>query len=135
MTQDRTTLWFFELFHRLPRQGPGDEVSTIKALRLIPRIGSGTRALDLGCGTGLQTRILARNSPAHFLAVDNHPPFVEEANRQARAAGLDARIETRVGDMQRLDFAPGSFDLIWCEGAIYVVGFEAGLRRWRSLHR
>ena len=27
----------------------------------------------------------------------------------------------------------GAFDLIWCEGAIYNVGFEAGLRAWRRL--
>jgi SAM-dependent methyltransferase len=35
--------------------------------------------------------------------------------------------------MRQLDFAPGSFDLIWCEGAIFVTGFEAGLRDWRPL--
>jgi SAM-dependent methyltransferase len=127
------TIWFFEIFDGLPRQGPGDEASTIKALALVPGIGSGTRVLDLGCGTGRQTRVLARNSPAHVVAIDNHQPFVEEANRQARAAGLDDRIDTRVGDMHRLEFAPGSFDLLWCEGAVYVVGFEAGLRGWRSL--
>ena len=126
-------MWFFEIFDGLPRQGPGDQNSTIKALALVPGIGSGTRVLDLGCGTGLQTRVLASNSPARFVAIDNHQPFVEEANRQTRAAGLDGRINTRVGDMNRLEFAPGSFELIWCEGAIYVVGFEAGLRAWRSL--
>jgi SAM-dependent methyltransferase len=124
---------FFEIFDGLPRQGPGDEASTIKALTLVPGIGPHSRVLDVGCGTGMQTRVLARNSPAPFLAVDNHPPFVEEANRQAREQGLDGRINTLVGDMHRLDFAPGSFDLIWCEGAIYVVGFEAGLRAWRPL--
>ena len=127
------TTWFFEIFDGLPRQGPGDETSTIKALALIPGVEAETRGLDLGCGTGLQTRVLARHSPAHFVAIDNHPPFVEEANRQARAAGLDGRIDTRVGDMHRLELAPGSFDLVWCEGAVYVVGFEAGLRGWRSL--
>ena len=81
----------------------------------------------------MQTRVLARNSPAHLVAIDNHPPFVEEAKRQARAAGLEGRIDTRVGDMHQLDFAPGSFELIWCEGAVYVMGFEAALRGWRSL--
>jgi SAM-dependent methyltransferase len=32
-------------------------------------------------------------------------------------------------------FPDGSFDLVWSEGAIYLVGFEAGLRRWRRLLR
>ena len=42
-------------------------------------------------------------------------------------------MEARVADMRRLDFADGSFDLIWCEGAIYNVGVETGLRDWRRL--
>lgn len=124
---------FFEIFNGLPRQGPGDAASTVKALSLVPGIGPETRVLDLGCGTGLQTRVLAQNSAARVVAIDNHLPFVEEANHQARALGIANRVDTRVGDMRQLDFGPGSFDLIWCEGAIYVVGFAAGLRSWRPL--
>ena len=32
--------------------------------------------------------------------------------------------------MHSLDFADGSFELIWCEGAIYNVGVETGLCDW-----
>ena len=133
MTEDRMTSLFFEIFSGLPRQGPGDAASTIRALNLVPGIGPDSRVLDLGCGTGVQTRVLAQSSAARILAIDNHPPFVDEANRQAKAVGLSSRVETRVGDMGRLDFAPASFDLIWCEGAIYAIGFKAGLRQWRPL--
>ena len=35
--------------------------------------------------------------------------------------------------MRQLEFAPGSFDLIWSEGAIYNIGFRAGLEAWRPL--
>jgi SAM-dependent methyltransferase len=124
---------FFEMFSGLPRQGPGDTASTLKALALVPRIGPQTQVLDVGCGTGRQTLVLARNSPARIVAVDNHPPFIEELNRAARGFDSAGRVEGRVQDMLCLDFAPGSFDLIWCEGAIYVLGFEAGLREWRRL--
>jgi SAM-dependent methyltransferase len=123
----------FEMFHGLPRQGPGDTSSTLKALALVPAIGVQTRVLDLGCGTGMQTRVLAQKSPARFVAIDNHAPFVDELNRQAQTLGIADRLEARVGDMRRLDFAPGSFDVIWCEGAIYNMGFEAALRDWRRL--
>ena len=133
MTDDRATALFFELFSGLPRQGPGDADSTLRALALVPGVGPRTRVLDVGCGTGLHTRVLAQGSPARIVAVDNHPPFVEELNRQARALGLAERLEAHVGDMRQLDFAPGSFDLVWSEGAIYVIGFEAGLREWRPL--
>jgi SAM-dependent methyltransferase len=133
MADDRTTALFFELFSGLPRQGPGDAAGTLRALALVPGVGPRTRVLDVGCGTGFHTRVLAQASPARIVAIDNHPPFVEELNRQAQAAGLAARLEARVGDMRQLDFAPGSFDLVWSEGAIYVMGFEAGLQAWRRL--
>jgi SAM-dependent methyltransferase len=33
--------------------------------------------------------------------------------------------------MHRLPFTAAAFDLIWCEGAAYIMGFERGLREWR----
>lgn len=133
MPEETTTTLFFELFNGLPRQGPGDAGSTLRALSLVPDVGRGTRILDIGCGTGQQTRVLAHNSPASIVAVDNHPPFVAILNEEARRLGLADRVEARVGDMCHLDFADASFDLIWCEGAIYIAGVEAALRDWRRL--
>jgi SAM-dependent methyltransferase len=124
---------FFELFTGLPRQGPGDAESTLRALALVPGIGPETRVLDLGCGTGLQTRVLAQDSPARFVAVDNHAPFIDVLNREAQRLGIADRLEGRVADLRRPDFAAGSFDLIWCEGAIAIMGVEAALRSWRRL--
>jgi serine/threonine-protein kinase HipA len=37
--------------------------------------------------------------------------------------------------MEELDEPPESVDLIWIEGAIYIVGFAEGLRLWRPLLR
>ena len=46
--QDRITRLFFELFEGLPRQGPGETFSTLRALALVPDVTSSTRILDLG---------------------------------------------------------------------------------------
>ena len=135
MAPERLTTLFFELFSGLPRQGPGTTASTRRALGLVPDVGVRTRVLDVGCGTGAQTLVLARDSPARIIAVDNHPPFIDALNRRAHGLGITNRVEARVADMRRLDFADGSFDLIWCEGAIYNMGVEAGLRDWRRLLR
>ena len=135
MAPDRAAALFFELFSGLPRQGPGDTASTRRALGLVPGVGPQTRVLDVGCGTGAQSLVLADSSPACIVAVDNHLPFIDALNREARSLGIADRLEARVADMRSLDFADGSFDLIWCEGAIYNVGVEAGLRDWRRLLR
>ena len=128
-----TTL-FFEIFNsELPRQGPGDTISTLRALALVPGLGPTARVLDIGCGTGPQTIALAQNSAAHIVAVDTHEPFVNALNQQARLLGIAHRVEAHLRDMRQLDYPPGSFDLIWCEGAIYIMGFEAALSDWRKL--
>ena len=135
MAADRVEALFFELFSGLPRQGPGTAASTRRALRLVPSVGPRTRVLDIGCGTGAQTLVLALSSPSRIVAVDNHPPFIHILNREAQRLGVANRLEARVADMRRLDFADDSFNLIWCEGAIYNVGVKAGLRDWRRLLR
>jgi ubiquinone/menaquinone biosynthesis C-methylase UbiE len=35
--------------------------------------------------------------------------------------------------MMELPFDEDSFDLIWCEGGIYIIGFEKGLTEWKPL--
>ena len=135
MGADQPTTLFYELFSGLPRQGPGSAAATRRALGLVPGVGPRTRVLDVGCGTGAQTLVLAESSPAHIVAVDNHPPFIDALNGKAQALGITDQLEARVADMHRLDFADGSFDLIWSEGAIYIMGVEAGLRDWRRLLR
>jgi ubiquinone/menaquinone biosynthesis C-methylase UbiE len=128
------TSLFFEIFSSdLPRQGPGDRASTLKALALVPNVGPGTRILDVGCGSGPQTLVLAEASHAAILAVDTHEPFISALIQQTQMLGLAGRVDARVGDMRHLDYPPGSFDLLWCEGAIYIMGFEAALRDWRRL--
>jgi ubiquinone/menaquinone biosynthesis C-methylase UbiE len=133
---ERMRTWFFEIFNAdLPRQGPGDDGCTLKALSMVPGIDRRTRALDIGCGTGPQTLVLAQHSPANIVAVDTHEPFIMALRRHAERLGISHRIDARVGDMRALDVPPGSFDLIWCEGAAYIMGFEAALRDWRKLLR
>ena len=70
---------------------------------------------------------------ARFVAIDAHQPFLEELRRRVDAAGLGARIEPRFGDMRALPFEPGSIDVIWCEGAAYMMGVPKALEAWAPL--
>jgi serine/threonine-protein kinase HipA len=89
--------------------------------------------LDLGCGTGAQTLVLARSLGVKVVAVDLHQPHLERLQAVAKEQGLSHLIETRCLDFSQLDGAQESVDLIWSEGAAYVLGFEETLSRWRSL--
>ena len=41
------------------------------------------------------------------------------------------RIQIVKDDMTSLDFPPATFDLIWSEGAAYIMGFENALNTWK----
>ena len=133
MESSRSESLFFELFDGLPRQGPGTVKSTCRALDLIPNLGPCSQILDIGSGTGAQSMVLAENTQALIVAVDTHPPFLTDLNREANRLGVSQRLKPCVADMHNLAFKDMSFDLIWCEGAIYNMGFEAGLQSWRRL--
>jgi len=124
---------FFALHQDLPREGPGNDASTLEALKRLSPLPPHPRVLDLGCGPGQQTLVLARALQTKIVAVDTHQPFLDQLNRSAAEAGLAGFIETRCTDMGALDVAEGSIDLIWSEGAAYILGFGEALRRWSRL--
>ncbi len=133
MSTDTFWKYFYEIYEALPRQGPGSRDSTERACRMLPPSTRAQRILDVGCGSGAQTLDLARATEAHLVAVDTHEPFIAQLTRRAGAMGLEKRITAQVGDMAHLRFPDGSFDVIWSEGSIFIVGFAKGLAAWRRL--
>ncbi len=125
-----TMKYFYELFEELPRQGPGSEEATRKALRLLKDLPARPTVLDIGCGCGLQTQILARELKTRMVAIDNHRPVLERLNEAATRQGLD--IETRELSMIDMPFEESSFDLLWAEGSIFIIGLQRGLNDFRA---
>jgi len=124
---------FWEVHSGLPREGPGDNESTRKAYMMLEELPENPRILDVGCGSGMQTIELAKLSDGQIDALDNHEPFLEDLKLRAEKEGVNDRIRPVKGDMFNLNYDDSSFDLIWSEGAIFVIGFEKGLREWRRL--
>ncbi len=124
----------FMVHQGLPRQGPGARQHTARALSLMDGLPEAPELLDIGCGPGMQTVDLAGLLPAaRIQAVDAHQPFLAEGINRAEAAGCADRIQFGAGDMRALPFEPGRFDLLWCEGAAYIMGIAAALEAWRPL--
>jgi SAM-dependent methyltransferase len=92
------------------RRGPESLISLGAALDRLdfdPR-----RILDLGTGTGVGARVLARRFPeAEVVGVDLSPSMVEEARRLVPAE-LVGRIAFETGDATALPFAEAAFDLV-----------------------
>jgi SAM-dependent methyltransferase len=126
---------FWHLHRGLPRQGPGSDPTTRRLLSLADPLPATGEALDLGCGPGRASLVLARETGLHITAVDTSPELLAELERDAAEQGLTDRITARQVSMDALDVAPGSVDLIWSEGAVYLMGFDAALRGWLPLLR
>ncbi len=127
----------FSFFERLDRKAPGSRESTCKALSLVTGMSTQPHVVDLGCGSGASTLVLAEvlGHGSNLTAVDIHQAFLDDLDSRAARLGLSTRITTLRADMSDLPLADGQFDLVWSEGAIYLLGFAEGLRRWRRLLR
>jgi len=53
--------------------------------------------------------------------------------RRAEDQGVSDKIRPLLKDMRDMGLEPGSFDLIWSEGALFVMGFPEGVAMCRSL--
>ena len=122
-----------DLHKHSERQGPGSEADTLRALDLLNLpTHHNLKIADIGCGSGGQTISLAKNVNGQITAVDLFPEFLKELNEKSRHSGLSDNIITLEKSMDDLPFSKGEFDLIWSEGAIYSIGFENGLQKWKD---
>jgi SAM-dependent methyltransferase len=81
-------------------------------LALAPwlKVAAGARVLDVGCGVGRWSRLLAARG-AKVLGVDLSPTMIVQAQQRAAAEGLAERCRFRVQDLSHLDVGE-QFDLV-----------------------
>ncbi|MEA3323402.1 MAG: class I SAM-dependent methyltransferase [Patescibacteria group bacterium] len=115
------------------RQGPGSSYETMKALNLTGiNKKDDLKIVDIGCGSGAQTIVLAQNTNGQIIGVDLFPEFLDKLENDAMELGLQDKITTLKKPMEDLPFDKEEFDIIWAEGAIYNMGFEAGIKKWKD---
>jgi len=122
---------FFEIHKGLPREGSGRDEYTQKAYEMIPKIEN-PLILDIGCGPGLQTIKLAKLSKSNVIGIDIHQSFLDQLENSAKKENLLDKIKIMNKSMIDMDFPEESFDIIWAEGSIFIIGFEKGLMDWKK---
>ena len=85
----------------------------------------GSHGLDVGCGIGLQTWLLADavGADGHITGMDIAPELLVFGENLVRNAGLSKQITFREGDRSRLPFAKNTFGWAWSADC---VGYPAG---------
>jgi ubiquinone/menaquinone biosynthesis C-methylase UbiE len=121
---------FFEIHKGIPREGSGRDEYTQKAFEMIPAIKQ-PKILDIGCGPGLQTVKLAKLSDGGVIGIDIHQPYLDDLVKNAKKHDVSNRIKALNMSMKEMDFPEESFDIIWSEGSIFVIGFEQGIKDWK----
>ena len=105
-----------------------DEVNSMPAILQVEdvatdelRLSPEQRVLDLGCGTGDDTRRLARlvAPGGEVVGIDASAAMIEVARRRLLGTGVPASFH--VGDAMALDLPTDSFDAVRCERLLIHV--------------
>jgi len=132
-------------------------LSAVRSLLAAAEIQPGERALEVGCGTGVLCRWLARetglNNP--ITGMDVNAYFLNEAREIAQREGLESAVSFREGSAEALPFDDGSVDVAFSStvnqrvnadlmlaemlrvakpgGRIAVLGHAHDINRWINL--
>lgn len=105
---------------------------TRKAFQMLPKLER-PRILDIGCGSGVPTIELAKLSDGEIIGIDIDQSLLNNLNRKIEDEGFSGRVRTMKCSLFEIDLPDESFDIIWAEGSIWIIGFEKGLKEWRRL--
>lgn len=128
-------LYFYVAFKDMDRLAPGSDKSTLKAIDYIDfNNDSQLTILDIGCGAGASTLLLAdyfKNSTIE--AIDLFPHYLKVLDEKIADNDLDNRVYTCQMDMNDLDYPNCEFDIVFSEASAYIMGFAKALKSWKRV--
>jgi SAM-dependent methyltransferase len=104
---------------------------TRKAYNLIPKIKNPS-ILDVGCGSGIPTIELAKISNGQVTGIDIDERLLSILRIRTKDEGLNNKVNVLNISISMMSFPKESFDIIWSEGAVFVIGFENSIKNWRK---
>ena len=76
---------------------------------------------------------MAKLSDGEIIGIDINQSLLDKLNRKIEEEGFSSRVKTVKCSLFEIDFPDESFDIIWAEGSIWIIGFEKGLKEWNRL--
>ena len=98
---------------------------------MLPKLDK-PRILDIGCGSGVPTMELARLGQGEVIGIDIDQPALDKLTKKIREAGSSNRVQAVNCSILDMVFPDESFDIVWSEGSIFVIGFERGIQEWKQ---
>ncbi len=94
---------------------------------VVAKLERGARVMDVGCGLGASTLIMAKAFPnSHFAGADYHAPSIEAARAEATKAGV-SNCSFQVASAKGYD---GAYDLICYFDCLHDMGDPVGAARY-----
>lgn len=119
-----------ELHEHLFTASPARLACTRKAFAMLPELDR-PRILDIGCGRGEPTIELANLSGGEVIGLDSDQESLTELSQRIDEHNLADRVRIVRRSMLKMGFDEESFDIIWAEGSVHIVGFQKALDSWR----
>ena len=87
-------------------------------MQTLPNL-KGARVLDVGCGEGADSVLLAALGAAKVTGIDLSPKAVDLAWERARIDGVADRVEFHCQAIEQADLPAASFDIVWCNAILH----------------
>ncbi|MBN1213949.1 MAG: class I SAM-dependent methyltransferase [Candidatus Lokiarchaeota archaeon] len=100
---------------------------TRKAFSLLPSM-TNPKILDIGCGTGQSTIELLKLSNGSIIGIDIDKKALDNFNKKIKEQNLLKKVKVMNYNLLNIKFMKESFDIIWAEGVIHIIGFEKSFK-------
>lgn len=125
--------YFSGLAETYARHRPSYAPGAIDAM--IEGLPSPVRAADVGCGTGISTRLLAARG-VHVIGIEPNADMRRQAQRDGAALPIDpaaGTIDFRDGTAEQTGLADATVHLVLCAQAFHWFDAPAALREFRRI--
>lgn len=86
-------------------------------------IHPGMTVVEVGCGTGIYTRLMASRlqGEGRAIGIDLQPALVQQASAYAEREGWESLVEFLPGDAHSLPLPDGCADLMFCNSLLWLL--------------